>query len=124
MLFMMRQRESEYPLPQGTTLGPEIRSPLELEIETPRSQTRRWEVSGFVGITLSTILSSAVCDVSVLGVTITIAKVEPQPCQRFKRMRITKAFLKHLPKYSKCQMLIARLKRESEIHIWTHKHRN
>jgi hypothetical protein len=53
-----------------------------------------------------------------------MANSEPQPCKRFKRMRITKAFLQHLPKCSACQAVIVHLNRESNILVWMHKHRN
>jgi hypothetical protein len=53
-----------------------------------------------------------------------MAKPEPQPCQKFKHMRITPAFLNHLPKCSKCQSVIAYLERESGMLVWMHKHRN
>ena len=36
-----------------------------------------------------------------------LSKPDPQPCQRFKRMKITPAFLKLLPKYAKCQAVIS-----------------
>jgi hypothetical protein len=39
-------------------------------------------------------------------------------------MRIIKAFLKHLPKCSACQAVIAHLSRESEVFIGMHEHRN
>ena len=53
-----------------------------------------------------------------------MANPEPKPCKRFKHMRITPAFLKHLPKCSERQAVIAYLERESEILVWMHKHRN
>jgi hypothetical protein len=53
-----------------------------------------------------------------------MAEDEPQPCPRFKRMLVTKNFLRHLPNCSSCKAVIAYLERESNIHAWIHKHRN
>jgi len=39
-------------------------------------------------------------------------------------LHITPALLKHLPKFSACKSVIAHLNRESDILIWTYKHRN
>jgi hypothetical protein len=43
---------------------------------------------------------------------------------RFKQMNVTPAFLRHLPKCTACKAVIAHLKRESDMLIWVHKHRN
>ena len=49
---------------------------------------------------------------------------QPQPCRRFKHMKITPAFMKHLPKCFACEAVIAHLNCESDILVWMHKHRN
>src|SRR5580693_5029876 len=49
-----------------------------------------------------------------------MTKPEPQPCRRFKHMKITPAFLKHLPRCPACKAVIAHLNRESDILVWMH----
>ena len=39
---------------------------------------------------------------------------EPQPCARFKRMRMTPAFLRHFPRCEKCKAVVSWLVREFE----------
>ena len=53
-----------------------------------------------------------------------MSRLEPQPCNRFKHMNITPTFLKHFPQCSVCKAVIAHLKRESDILVWAHQHRN
>ena len=53
-----------------------------------------------------------------------MAKPEPKPCRRFKRMNVTPVFLKHLSKCIKCQAVVAYLEQESEIWLSMQEHRN